>query len=85
MDETHGFMVPPGAPVLLTVDIPDVAREQMVRILAAVVTGGSPEEIAGYLSDGWPPVVVETLDRLGEQEELSAHVDLLVAALRAEL
>ena len=77
-----GFKV--DAVAIPEADIPDAARQQMVRVLAASMNNATPEEIVGYLADGWPEVVAEHLDRLGETEELSAHVDLLVLALRGE-
>ena len=78
-----GFKVPAGSPRVPPADISEAARHQMMRVLAAAMSNATPEEILSYLADGWPPVVTEHLDRLGEAEELSAHVDLLVLALRA--
>lgn len=60
----------------------DETRTELVRMLAAIVAGGTPEEIQSYREHGWPPVVVDLLGRDGEVEELSAHVDLLVNVLR---
>lgn len=83
MDETRGFKVAGDAPVIAPVELPDGARDEMVKILAAMISGATPEEIAGYQRDGWPDVVTELLERDGETEELGAHIDLLVAALSA--
>jgi hypothetical protein len=83
MDDTRGFKVAENAPAIPVADLPAETRQQLVRMLAAVVTGGTPEEIATYLRHGWPEVVTETLDRVGETDELSAHVDLLVSVIQA--
>lgn len=82
MDDTRGFKVADDAPVIPVADVAPETRQQLVRMLAAVVAGGTPEEVATYLRYGWPEVVTETLDRVGETDELSAHVDLLVSVVR---
>lgn len=66
-----------------TLPLDDATRTELVRMLAAIVAGGTPEEIRSYREHGWPPVVLELLGRDGELEELSAHVDLLINALTA--
>lgn len=83
MDETRGFKVAADAPLIAPCDVSEATRATMVKILAAIIAGATPEEIVVYQADGWPEVVTEMLDRSEEIGELSAHVDLLVAAQRA--
>lgn len=80
--EVPGGEVTPDAPLAPSTAISDETRAELVRMLAAIVAGGTPEEIQSYQVDGWPPVVIDLLGRDGELEELSAHVDLLINALR---
>jgi hypothetical protein len=66
------------------VQVADGTRERLIRLLAAVVCGSTPETVAGYLEeDEFPDVVSEMLGRPGEREELGAHVDLLLGVLQA--
>lgn len=81
MDDTRGFKVAADAPAIVHADISDAVREQVVRMLAGIVSGATPEEVACYLVEGWPEVVVEMLDRVGEVDEMSAHVDLIAGVL----
>ena len=53
-------------------------RDTLLRMLAAALGGKTPEEIAGYLADGFPESVGLALDRPGERDELDALVDLLL-------
>lgn len=62
-----------------------VAEETRVRLaeaLTAIVAGATPEELAGYVEDGFPEHVAQALSRPGEQEEMLAHVDVLLSISR---
>lgn len=82
-EQMHGFdggdVVLPAPPI----PVQDETRGRMIEVLAAVVTGATPQEITGYLDDGFPGEVVEMLDRPLEREEMSAHVDLLLTVMQS--
>lgn len=73
----------PAPPVGVT----DETRATMAKVLVAIVGGpeggATPEELAGFLEDGFPGWVVEALERPGEGEEFNAHIDVLLSVLQS--
>lgn len=68
------------------VEMDDRTRDRLIRIVAAMLCGETPERIAGYAArDEWPQLVVDMLDRPGELDELAAHVDLFASVLTGVL
>jgi hypothetical protein len=68
------------------VEMDDRTRDRLIRIVAAMLCGETPERIAGYAArDDWPQIVVDMLARPGEAEELAAHVDLFASVLTGVL
>jgi hypothetical protein len=64
------------------VEMDDRTRDRLIRIVAAMLCGETPERIAGHVArDDWPQIVVDMLDRPGEADELAAHVDLFAGCL----
>jgi hypothetical protein len=63
------------------IQIDDETRGRLVLSLVAIVDGATPEELAGYLEDGFPARVADGLERPDERAEMSAHVDLLLTVL----
>lgn len=82
-NEGRGFKVPAGSPGVPAVEISDDAREQSMFIVAAIMAGATPEQIMVFQAKGWSEDVTDLLARPCEPEEISAHVDLLAAALAA--
>ncbi len=56
---------------------PDV-QAQLVNVMAAIVHGQRPEEIAAFLTDGFPDWIIEALERPHELNEMNALVDVLL-------
>lgn len=79
----HGFDVGEASLLKPPVEIEDVTRARLVRVMAAVASGATPEEVTGFLEDGFPDEVEEQLGRPLETEEMSAHVDVFLAALQS--
>jgi hypothetical protein len=74
-----GQQVIPGP----AVDVAPEVRARLVEVLAAMVCGKTPEEIAGYLEDGFPGEVGELLERPGERDEMAAHLDVILSVLQS--
>lgn len=54
------------------------ALDRMAHHFAAAMLGKTPEEIVGYLQDGWPADVVALLAEPYELAEMHAHVNVLL-------
>lgn len=78
MDGLDGFEAPEQEIPTPPIDVADGTRERMVYVLTAMLQGATPEDVAVYLADGFPPAVAEALERPGEVDEMGAHVDLLL-------
>lgn len=66
------------------VQVAGEVRERLIRCVAAAICGSAPAEVAACVASGeWPVVVEEMLERVGEREELSAHVDVWLGVLQA--
>lgn len=66
------------------VGVEDVTRLRLMLTVAAIIGGATPEEVAGYHEgEEFPASVYEALDRPGERDELSAHVDLLLSLVQS--
>ncbi len=74
----HGFEAPDGDVPAPAIRISDDVRERMASVLAAVICFKTPEEIVGYLRDGFPAEVREALEREHELDEIYAHIDVLL-------
>lgn len=75
-DDTDATVQRPPIP------IDEHTRDRLVRVMASVGGGATPEEISGYLEDGFPAEVDEQLERPLEREEMSDYVDVFLAALQ---
>lgn len=77
-DDMTGFEA--GEQTIPTPQVPiaDSTRQRLMLTLYAQILGHTPEEIVAFIEDGFPDSVTEGLDRDGERDELSAHVDLLL-------
>ena len=64
------------------VPVAEETKAAMALTLSAIVHGATPEEIVGYLDDGFPDDVREALDRPGERDEMGAHIDLLLTVMQ---
>jgi hypothetical protein len=63
------------------VPVADGTREQLKLVVAAMIRGDTPEEIAGHLEDGFPEDLATAAPL--EDQERGDHVDLLLAVLQA--
>jgi hypothetical protein len=74
-----------GEKVLPTplVDVGEQTKGRLALVLMAVVHGCTPEEVAGFIDNGFPAEVERTLERPFEREEMAAHVDLLLTVLQS--
>jgi hypothetical protein len=52
-------------------------------VVSAMISGATPEEVAGYLEEGFPAETHEALERPWELAEIRAHVHLLQVAAAA--
>jgi hypothetical protein len=66
-------------------EVPAATRRRLMLALESIIDGATPEQLAGFLSEGFPPTVTAALERPWESEELSDHVNVLVSALAGEL
>ena len=82
-EEMRGFDEPDGVLPAATMAVSEETRGKLVLMVASIVSGATPEEITGYLKNGWPAHVREMLDRPLEAEELGDHVDVLLSTLQA--
>jgi hypothetical protein len=58
--------------------VSDRMREHLAMCLAAIMSGATPEELAGYLDGApFPPEATGLLELPGGREELEAHLGLL--------
>ncbi len=73
-----GFAADDIALAVPPVPVGDAVQERLMLVLAAIVSGGTPEEIMGYLADGFPPTVQGLLSEPFAAEEFAAFVDLLL-------
>jgi hypothetical protein len=82
IDQQDGF--PAGDRELPTppIEVSPDTRERLIQSLTEIVAGSTPEELAGYLDDGFPDSTGEALERPGERDEMGAHVDLLLTVLQ---
>lgn len=65
------------------VDVSAETRERLIKVSAALISGWTPEEIAAMLAEPELPAdALLGLDRSGEREEMSAHVDILLSVLQ---
>jgi len=73
----QGFRVPvvalPDAPV------DDATLERLALVLAAMVAGHTPEEVARHLDAGFPERVWLALERPCERSEMDAFAGLLLS------
>lgn len=60
---------------------PDV-HERLVKLMAAVVHQARPEELATYLSEGFPEWVGNALDAPHERREMDDLVGLLLSVMQ---
>jgi hypothetical protein len=65
------------------VRIEDVTRDRLMQVIAAIISGHTPEEIAGFLDGKFPAAVERFIDRPHEAEEMSAHVDLMLGVIQS--
>jgi hypothetical protein len=77
-EESNGFEVEEGVLPVPPVRVGDDVRARMTSVIAAIVCGSTPEQITGYLQDGFPSLVIEMLERPGEVEEMHGHIDVLL-------
>jgi hypothetical protein len=82
-DAPQGFETPGRELPTSAAQISAAVRDRMVHVLAAMLCGKTPEEIAGYVQDGFPAAVDELLARPHEADELDGHVDLLLSVQQA--
>lgn len=82
-DYMNGFDAGDTPTLTPPVPIEAATRERLTQLVAAITLGSTPEEIAGYLDDGFPDEVGLLLARPLEAEEMSAHVDLLLGAMQS--
>lgn len=78
----NGFEERDGALPTPPVEIAEETRARLSQVVAAIVTGATPEEIVSYLEDGFPAEVDQLLARPLEAEEMGAHVDLLLTTMQ---
>lgn len=78
----NGFEERDGVVPEPPVQIEDDTRDRLVRVILAIINGATPEELVGYLADGFPPEVDEALARPLEAEEISDHVDVVLSTLQ---
>jgi alkanesulfonate monooxygenase SsuD/methylene tetrahydromethanopterin reductase-like flavin-dependent oxidoreductase (luciferase family) len=83
VDDMHGFEERDGALPRPPVGVEDATRERLIRVVAAIVTGSTPEEVAAYLDRGFPDRVDELLAQPLQHDEFSDHVDLLLTAMQS--
>lgn len=81
-DGLHGFEVRDGLIPRPPIQVSDEIRDRWRHILMAMVDGdqATPEDIAAFLADGFPPAVTEALERPHERDEMDAMIDLLLFA-----
>jgi hypothetical protein len=79
----HGFEVGDRRVLSPPVRIEDDTRDRLVRVMAAVSQGATPEDVSEWLEAGFPADVEDQIARPYEADELSAHVDVFLAALQA--
>ncbi len=60
------------------VPVGDATQERLMLVLAAIVRGATPEQITGFLADGFPASVEGLLSEPFVAEEFAAFVDLLL-------
>lgn len=77
-----GFDAGDREPLSGEINVEPVTRDQLANVCAAISLGATPEEITGYLTDGFPTEVAEMFDRPHEREEMDAHVGVLLAVLQ---
>jgi len=82
-EEMRGFETPDGVLPTPPVPVSGDVRDKLVHVVACMVSGATPEEITGYLEDGWPESIEDMLGHPLEAEELGDHVDLLLSTLQA--
>jgi hypothetical protein len=80
--DMHGFEPPEAEVQTPPVRVEEVTRDTLIRIVASLIVGATPEEIVGYLDDEFPPDVADMIARPLELDELNAHVDILLGALQ---
>lgn len=80
--DLRGFVVSGDVPVPVT-QVGTDTRDRLVGVVAAIMLGQTPEEVAACLRDGFPPAVCELVEGDLERDELDAHVDVLLHALEA--
>lgn len=73
------LLVPP-------VHVEDATRDRLVKVIAAVVLGATPEEVAASLESGeWAGEVLDALHRRLDREEFEAHVDVMLAVVQGSV
>lgn len=78
----HGFDVGETSVLTPPVDVDLQTRERLIKTMAAATSGATPEEITGWLTDGFPPQIAEQLGRPLEAEEMSAYVDVFLGVMQ---
>jgi hypothetical protein len=77
-EDLHGFEVEDREIPRPIVPVGDEVRDRLRRSVAAMMLHATPEDLAGYLQDGFPARVTDELERPLVREELDAFVDLLL-------
>ncbi len=72
-----GFRVPRASLPVAAVD--DATRERLALVLAAIVDGCTPEEVARFVEAGFPDDVWLALERPCERAEMDAFAGLLLS------
>lgn len=64
-------------------ELAEETRARLALVVAAIVHQRTPEDIAGYLEDGFPEEITAGIERPGERDEMLAHVDVLLSIAQA--
>jgi hypothetical protein len=83
VDEVHGFVAADRELLTPPVQVDEATRTRLGEVLAAIALGCTPEEVSGFLEDGFPAEVSDLLERPLEADEMGAHVDVLLGVMQS--
>lgn len=65
------------------VDVGEESRDRLMLAVAAIMLGRTPEDVVGYLEDGFPAAVYVLLSRPHMAAEVRDHVSVLLCAMQS--